>query len=337
MSDGVGPQVSRRIGVVHPHAVRRVLPGVLLVAVIAAAATGISSGLGTISPLLWAMAIGVCVAPWAGRAPALAPGVRFSATQVLRAGIALVGLRVSLSDLASIGLQGLIVVIGALGATFAVTLWAGRRLGVSPGLTMLIATGTAICGASAIAAISSVIEAEEEEVAYAVATVTILGTIAMVALPPLCSVLGLGDRESGLWIGASVHEVAQVAAAGAAVSAFALALATAVKMARVVLLAPLVAVVGYRRPGVKGRRVTVPWFVVGFIVFVCIRSAADLSPTTLRTVGDVSTTLLAAGLGALGLGIQLGPLRAEGVRPLLLGITAGLTASGSALLLTVIA
>jgi uncharacterized integral membrane protein (TIGR00698 family) len=317
-------------------AAARVGPGLLVVAVLVAAAAGLSAVVPAVSPLLSVMALGAAIAPRVGRHEATAAGVRLAATRLLRGGVALVGLRVSASDLVSIGLPGLAVAGGTIAATLLVTLRLGGLLRVSRPLTLLIATGSGICGASAIAAMSSVVDAPDEDVAYSVATVTVLGTAAMVALPSLARLLGLSDAQAGLWIGGSIHEVAQVAAAGAAVSGSALAVAALVKMARVVLLAPVVAVAGAVGPRRTRRRIAPPGFVVAFLALVALRSVLDLPGGMLDAAGEASTLLLGAGLAALGLGLRPGPLRAAGGRPLVLGVAAAGTASATALALTML-
>jgi uncharacterized integral membrane protein (TIGR00698 family) len=185
---------------------------------------------------------------------------------------------------------------------------------------LLIATGTGICGASAIVAMESVSEASREEAAFALATITALGTVAMVGAPLLRTPLGLGSTDFGIWSGASIQEVAQVVGATAGVSAVALKIGTLVKLARVALLAPLV--FGYavskgrsRPPGTP----LVPLFVVGFLVLAGVRTTGILSARVVADLARIDVLLLAAGMAGLGLGLELARLRGLGVRPLLLG------------------
>lgn len=307
-----------------------VAPGLAAVAALVVCALLAAHALPAVSPLLWAVAFGIAAAPLVSGRSSAAAGVRLSSTWLLRAGVALIGLRVSAADLAAIGLHGVVVAVGAIAATMLLTIWLGRALGVPGPLGLLIATGSAICGASAIVAMSAAVDAEEEDVGYAMATITLFGSLAMLALPPLAGVLGLTDDQAGMWIGASVHEVAQVAAAGAAVSASALAIATLVKLARVVMLAPTVAAVavGGSRPGGLAR---VPGFVLAFLLFVALRSLVDLPRELLDGALHLSTALLAAGLVALGLGVRLAPLRRAGLRPLALALAAAVIAATVAL------
>jgi uncharacterized integral membrane protein (TIGR00698 family) len=316
------------------------VPGLAVVAALVLAGLLLAGVLPVAGPLLWAMGLGILAAPLVRRLPAARPGVRLAAGPLLRAGVALLGLRVSLGELATIGPRGLGLAATVIAVTMLGTTWLGRRLRVPAGLALLIATGSAICGASAIAAMNAVARAREEDVGYAVATVTLFGTVAIAALPAAAHVLGLTPEQAGLWAGASIHEVAQVAAAGAAISPLALKVATLTKLARVVLLAPSVALVAARRGGSAGdggrgagagARVRVPAFVLAFLALVAARSLLPLPAGAIDAATLVSTTLLASGLAALGLGVHVAALRRSGLRPLALGLAAWLLAAATGL------
>ncbi|NDE87649.1 MAG: putative sulfate exporter family transporter, partial [Gammaproteobacteria bacterium] len=171
-------------------------------------------GISRISPLMLAILLGMLVRNLLGRPEIARAGIALCLRAPLRTGIVLLGLQVTLAEILGIGFAGLAILTFALLGTFFFTLWLGERLGVRSGLTMLIATGTGICGASAIVAANTVVRDTEEAVAYALATVTLFGTIAMFSYPVLGGMLPLDARAYGLWTGASVHEVAQVVAAG---------------------------------------------------------------------------------------------------------------------------
>lgn len=313
----------------------RAVPGLAAVALIVAAGFGCNRVAPSVSPLLWAMGFGVLAAPLVRSRPTTRVGVQRAATHLLRAGVALLGLRISLGELAQVGASGVAVAGGTVAATMLLTTWLGRRLGVGDNLSLLIATGSAICGASAIAAMNAVTKAREEDVGYAVATVTLFGTAAMLLLPVLSGPLDLGDADAGIWMGASIHEVAQATAAGAVVSTTALKTATLVKLSRVMMLAAVVAIAGARTPasGTSTLRLQVPGFVVAFLALVILRSVVELPAALLDGAALASTVLLAAGLAALGLRIRVGALRAAGVRPLLLAVGASSIAAASALAL----
>ncbi len=307
------------------------------------AASGLALLVPTVSVVLWAMVLGALAAPLGRRSPAANGAAQAVGRHLLRAGVALLGLRISFGDLAAVGIDGAVIAGTTVVVTMLVTTAAGRRLGVERNLALLIATGTAVCGASAIAAMASAVPTREQDIAYAMATVTLFGTLAMAILPLAGGrLLGLDDRTMGAWLGASIHEVAQVAGAGAAVSVVALQFATLIKLARVVLLAPAVAIAAIARNGTRAGRVgerrppLVPGFVLAFMALVAVRSALPVPADVVAAATLVSTVLLAAGLASLGLQMDIRTLRPAGVRPLALGLCASLCATGVALALVVV-
>jgi uncharacterized integral membrane protein (TIGR00698 family) len=204
-------------------------------------------------------------------------------------------------------------------------MWLGRRMGIRPGTTLLVATGFSICGASAAAAMDAVSDSDEEDLATGVALVTIFGSLAIVLLPLLQHPLGLSDTSFGVWSGASVHEVAQVVATASVAGPAALAVATVVKLTRVVLLAPLIAgysIVRRRKgtPDATGKRPPlVPLFVLGFIAMVALRSSGVLPAAALTAAQTLTTLLLAGALFGLGTSVHLMSLVRTGARPVALG------------------
>lgn len=317
---------------------RTILPGLVVALLVGAACLGLTALVPVLPGLLVAIVLGAA-ARSAGLLPAvLEPGLAWTGRRVLRLGVVLLGLQLSLGDLLGLGLREVLVLLATVAATFAATLWLGPRLGVAPRLTLLVASGFSICGAAAVAAMSPVADADEEEVATAVALVTVYGSLALVAVPLLSGLLGLTDRTAGLWAGMSVHEVAQVVAAAGTVSAAALSVAVVAKLARVVLLAPLVAGVGVVRRRAAGapaagvrRPPLVPLFVVGFVLAVVVRTLGLVPDAVLPAVKPVTTLALAAAMTALGTQIHLGRLVRTGGRPLLLGAAATLVAGSVSL------
>ncbi|QZN87288.1 putative sulfate exporter family transporter [Cellulomonas sp. C5510] len=313
-------------------------PGIAAAVAVAALCVGLTTVVPVLPGLLVAIALGA-VARSAGAVPAsLEPGLAWTSRRLLRAGVVLLGLQLSLGDLLGLGAREVAVLLVTVAATFSATLWLGPRLGVGRALTLLVATGFSICGAAAVAGMSPVADADEEDVATAVALVTVYGSLAIVALPLLAGVLGLTDRTAGLWAGMSVHEVAQVVAAAGTVSAAALAVAVVAKLARVLLLAPLVAGVGVvrRRAGGAvagpGRRAPlVPLFVAGFVVAVLVRSAGLVPDAVLPAVKPVTTLALGAAMTALGTQIHVGRLVRTGGRPLALGAASTVVAAAVSL------
>lgn len=310
--------------------------GLLTVGLIVAAGFACSRVVPSVGPALWAVAFGMLLAPLARSRPANSAGVRVAATHLLRSGVALLGLSISLGELAEVGLSGIAAAMATVVSTMALTVWLGRRLGVDGGLAILIAAGTAICGASAIIAVNVATRARDEHIGYAVATVTMFGTAAMLLLPWLSGLIGLSEHEAGMWAGASVHEVAQAAAAGAVISGSALKVATLVKLSRVVMLAAVVAAVSARSGDGTSAKPRIPGFVIGFVALVIVRSVVPLPGEVLQAAALTSSVLLAAGLAALGLGMRVSALRGAGSRPLLLGLAASGVAAISALSVLVV-
>jgi uncharacterized integral membrane protein (TIGR00698 family) len=298
--------------------------------------TGYIPGL---SALLVAIVIGAIVGNLRIVRPAAAGSISWGSKKFLRLGIVLLGFKLSLSSLAEIGIQGVAALLITVTVTFLLTVAIGRALGVSRITRMLVATGFSICGASAVAAMSSIVDPRgesEEDTAQAIALVTIYGTIAMFLLPALVPLLGLSDLQAGIWIGASVHEVAQVVAAGGIVSASALALATVAKLGRVVLLAPLIAIVGaaeHRRfaDTTAKRPPLLPLFVAGFLAAVLIRTFIPLPDALLTVIEFAANLLLATAMLGLGFGVDLRKMIATGWRPLILGGVSTVVAAGTAL------
>ncbi|WP_454622279.1 YeiH family protein [Bradyrhizobium cenepequi] len=305
-------------------------PGVALAAAIAALAylTRHIPGMATFSPMILAIVIGMLVHNLVGTPSVARPGIAFSLRHLLRLAIVLLGFQLTLAEVADLGAKGMLVVAGTLIATFAFTVAAGRMLGVDRKLSELIAAGTSICGASAIVATNSVTEAHDEDVAYAIACVTLFGSIAMFGYPLLSRLLHLNSAAYGLWSGASIHEIAQVVAASFQGGQRAGEIGTVAKLARVMLLAPVVVALSLKvrlsaiRASTKSVRPPLPWFAFGFIALVGVNSALAMPATAKNVIATLTTFLLSTALAAMGLETDLSRLRARGFRPAMLGALA---------------
>ena len=311
-----------------------VVPGLLVAAAGAVVALATAHLIPGASPLLVAIVLGVIVANVglpAAASGVLEPGLGVASKRLLRVGVALLGLQLAVSDLVVLGwgtaLVAATVVIAGIGGSLAF----GKWLGVGWTQRLLIACGFSICGAAAAAAVDGVIDSRKRELVTTVALVVVFGT-AMIPLVPLAAELfGLSPRAAGLWAGAAIHEVAQVVATGTALDVAAggvLAAAVTVKLARVALLAPVVAIVGVvaRRRG-DGRRdehtpPIVPVFLLGFLACVALRSTDLLAPVVVDTARTVQTVLLTTAMFALGTGVRREVLRGVGWRPLALAAAA---------------
>jgi uncharacterized integral membrane protein (TIGR00698 family) len=305
---------------------RRLGPGLGAAGLAVAAAFGLNRLLPTVSPLTIAVVLGAILGNTDIDLAVLRPGLSFAAKRLLRGGIVLLGLRLAIPDVLHLGARGLAVVVVVVAVTFFGTQWLGRRMGLSRGTSLLVATGFSICGASAVAAMDGVTKNKEEEVVTAIALVTMFGSLAIVVLPLLKGPLGLSDVAFGSWTGASVHDVAQTVATASVVGSAALAPAVIVKLTRVVLLAPIVAGMSLwqRRtasvPQGGKRPPIVPLFVLGFLTMVGLRSTGVLPAGVLDGVQTAETLLLAAALFGLGSSVRLRTLFRTGGRAALLGL-----------------
>jgi uncharacterized integral membrane protein (TIGR00698 family) len=263
------------------------------------------------------------------------PGLSYAGKRLMRIGIVLLGLKLSLDDVLGLGWATVAMVLGVVAATFLGTWWLGRRIGLPGDQPLLIAAGYAICGASAIGAVSDATDSDERDAAVSVALVTLCGTLAIAVLPLLQQPLGLSDAEFGRWVGASVHDVGQVVATAQTAGSGALGEAVLVKLMRVALLAPLVAAVALsvrrsRRAGttVQKRLPIVPLFVVGFLAMVALRSTGLLPSTAIDAAQHAQEVLLAAALFGLGSAVDLPTLTRTGGRVAALGLCAWVVVAG---------
>lgn len=312
----------------------RLLPGLGLTGAIALTATLLHKlpVVSNFSPMILAILIGTVFHNVVGTPAVAKPGVVFSMKRILRLAIILLGLQLTAAQVAAVGFGGVAIIAAGLVCTFGFTVLMGRVLKVDPKLAELIAAGTSICGASAVICTNTVTEAKDEDVVYAVACVTVFGSLAMFLYPLLPGVLNLDAHAYGLWTGASIHEIAQVVAAAFQDGQQAGQFGTVAKLTRVMMLAPMVislGVIAARRasksaPAEKRKAPPLPWFVLGFIALVALNSLFPL-PVSLKPAAVATTTfLLSMALAAMGLETDVRKLRAKGLRPLLLGACAWL-------------
>jgi uncharacterized integral membrane protein (TIGR00698 family) len=308
------------------------VPGVLLTGGIAATAflAHRTPGVSALSPLILSIVIGAGLHNVVGTPAWAKPGVTFSLRRVLRLGVILLGLQLTAGQVVEVGAGGLFIIAATLITTFMFTTWLGRTMGVERKLTQLIAAGTSICGASAVIATNTVTEGSDEDVAYAIACVTIFGSIAMLGYPMLPGLLHLDAHGFGLWTGASIHEIAQVVAAAFQDGQAAGEFGTIAKLSRVTLLAPVVITLGVlavRRGGAASqpaKQPPIPWFVLGFIALIAVNSMIAIPAAAKAWTAGMTTFLLSMSLAAMGLETDFAKLRAKGAKPLMLGAAASL-------------
>ncbi|WP_413776870.1 YeiH family protein [Mesorhizobium sp. AR07] len=305
-----------------------VVPGIVLVAMISGVAFSARnvSGFALFSPMILAVVAGMIYSNVLGMPAHAKAGIAFSQRRLLRFAIVLLGFQLTLGQVVSIGAGGVGIVALTLGATFVFTITLGRLIGVDAKLAQLIAAGTSICGASAIVATNIVTDARDEDVTYAVASITLFGTIAMLGFPLLAPVLGLDQHAFGLWAGASIHEVAQVIGAGFQNGTQSGEIATVAKLTRVAMLAPMVIALGLmarrKNSDQSAARPPMPWFVAAFVAVVALNSLVAVPPEVKSAMALATTIMLTMGLAAMGLQADISQLRSRGLRPLALAFSA---------------
>lgn len=333
------------------HACANTLNGLWLVLMIALAALYLSqlsifAQLG-ISPLLVGIALGMFYGnTLRSQVPeAWEPGIVFSTKHLLRLAIVLYGFRVTFQQITAIGMPGLLVDAVVLASTLFLGTWAGVRLfRLDKETSVLCAAGSAICGAAAVLATEPVVRAESHKAAIAVATVVLFGTLGMFLFPLLYSLnLPITEQQAGIFLGATVHEVAQVVAAGNAISPETATTAVIVKMTRVMMLAPVLILLGIwwsRRSAMPDdndttqgmAKITIPWFAIGFIAVAGFNSLHLLPSQLVGAINDFDTLLLTIAMTALGMETNMSKLKGVGMKPFYLAalLFVWLTVSGAA-------
>ncbi|HYX04129.1 MAG TPA: putative sulfate exporter family transporter [Reyranella sp.] len=313
---------------------RALLPGVLVSAVLAIAAAFLSQHYGA-PVMLLALLLGMAM-NFLATDGACGRGIDFTARTVLRLGVALLGLRITLSQIAALGWQPVALVLLSVGLTIAAAILAARLLGFRVGFGVLSGGATAICGASAALTIAAALPnhpLKQRATLFVVLGVSALSTFAMIAYPMLAQAIGLDGRQAGIFLGATIHDVAQVVGAGYGMSTETGDIATFVKLLRVAMLLPVIAItaVSYRKSGADAggaRLPLLPGFAVGFAVLVALNSM-DVIPSAVAAWGsEVSRWCLVAAVAALGTKTRLRELATIGFKPvaLLVGETAFLAA-----------
>lgn len=333
---------------------RPALPGLYLVVAVAVVARYLhdlipSPGMArAVSEVFIAVLLGLHVRNAIRLSTRFAAGIRFALQRVLRLGIILLGLRLSLQDVVNTGVSALLLILACVAFALGLAYLLGRLLRIPPRLAALIGVGTAICGNSAIIATAPVIEAHDEDVSYAVATITFFGTLAVILYPAIGYFAGMSDRLFGLWAGTAILDTSQVVAAGAAFSDAARDIATVVKLVRNTLMAPLILVIGIvysrathaRDAAVKltpGK--IVPWFVIGFLLMTVLRTVLNQlgflpmdvnhpgallgQAAFLKAVDEAAKFAILMALAAIGLSTDADSVRRTGPKPVLFGFAIG--------------
>jgi uncharacterized integral membrane protein (TIGR00698 family) len=311
--------------------IRSILPGLLFAIALALVATGLGKLLPIIGGPVFGIVLGIVIGALCGKPRNAAAGLGFASKQILQWAIIALGGGLSLTQVYRTGLSSLYVMIFTLSAAFIIAYGLGRLLKIPVKMTSLIGMGTAICGGSAIAAISPIIEAEDQEIAYAISTVFIFNVVAVLIFPPLGHLLGFSDRAFGLWTGTAVNDTSSVVAAGYAFSNAAGAYATIVKLTRSTMIIPIslifAVIVSLRKKREAGGRDNVhysfakvfPWFILGFLAASLFNTIGIIDGRMKIFLPELGKFLIVIALSAIGLNSDLQKMLKTGFRPVFLG------------------
>lgn len=314
---------------------KRILPGLLLSACVAAIAMLLSSLIpgDIIGATVMALLVGMALNPLLNRNEQFSAGVNFAGKIVLRIGIILMGVNLNFSEVLSVGKYSLFVMIFTMATAFGAGNLIGRLFGVNWKLTNLLSVSTAICGGSAVAAVGPVIKAKDEDIAYAISSTFIFDILTVVAIPWIGFALGMSDMGYGLWVGTAVNDTSSVVAAGYAFSDFAGNTAVIVKLTRTLFIVPYVLLfsviterleakseAGHGRTSINFRKIF-PYFIVLFLVVVALRSTGIIPGALIPALSKTSKLCMIVALSAIGLKTSFRDIKNIGFKPMILGLT----------------
>jgi uncharacterized integral membrane protein (TIGR00698 family) len=304
--------------------VQELIPGFIVSLIVAAAASFLSEHYGA-PVMLFALLLGMAVNFLAGEGKCKL-GIEFTSRTVLRIGVALLGMRITLEQIAALGWKPAALVVISVVVTILVSMVAARAMGFQRLFGMLTGGATAICGASAALALAASFPhhpQKERATLFTVIGVSALSTLAMILYPMIANWLELDPQAAGVFLGATIHDVAQVVGAGYSLSTETGDTATVVKLMRVAMLLPVIvcAAMISRSQGVDptGKRPPLlPWFAVGFLMLACVNSTGWIAPAVQGFTNELSRWCLVIAISALGMKTQLRELAAVGIKPILL-------------------
>ena len=319
----------------HHRGIKHFIPGLALTAVITGAAVWIGNipavagvGMSALTlAILFGMVIGNTIYPklW----QSCDGGVLFAKQHLLRLGIILYGFRLTFSQIADVGVSGIVIDALTLCSTFMMACWLGQKVfGLDKHTSWLIGAGSSICGAAAVLATEPVVKAEASKVTVAVATVVIFGTLAIFIYPAMYPLLAhwFSPEAYGIYIGSTIHEVAQVVAAGHAVTPETENAAVIAKMLRVMMLAPFLLFMAARvkqlapAGATEKSKITIPWFAIMFIVVTIFNSFHLLPNSMVQMLITLDTIMLAMAMAALGVTTHVSALKKAGAKPLMMAL-----------------
>jgi uncharacterized integral membrane protein (TIGR00698 family) len=304
--------------------VRELAPGIAVSAMAAAAASFLSEHYGA-PVMLFALLLGLALNFLSGDGQCK-PGIEFTARTVLRLGVALLGLRLTLAQMAALGWKPVVMVVVIVTVTILLSVVVARLLGFNRLFGLLTGGATAICGASAALALAAALPAhpqKEKATLFTVIGVSALSTLAMIVYPMICQWLDLSPQQAGVFLGGTIHDVAQVVGAGYSMSRETGDAATVVKLMRVAMLLPVILcatlVTRAQNAGTGGTRPPLlPGFAVGFLLLACVNSTGWVPAAVQQFGNDASRWALTIAISALGMKTQLKELATVGIKPIAL-------------------
>ncbi len=332
-----------------------ILPGLAVAAGIAAVATLVGHRFPILGSAMPAIVIGVLIAVLRGKRDSWTPGLRFASKMVLQVAVVILGTQLSLREVAEVGVESFPVMISTLAVCLFAAWLLGRAMRIDRDLNVLIGVGTAICGASAIAAVSPVVKARNEAIAYAISTIFLFNVLAVLIFPPLGHALGLTQHEFGLFAGTAVNDTSSVVATAGIYGSTALGFAVVVKLVRTLMIIPIslgLAAVEARKQarevdtslggeGASGESAAgksggkgsdkkngvslvgalglIPWFLIGFLIASVLRSVGLVPDPAQAPLASIAMFFIATAMAAIGLSTDVVGFRRAGIRPLLLG------------------
>lgn len=302
---------------------QRAWPGLAVAAIVAIAAMFLSEHYGG-PVMLFALLLGMALNFLSQEGRCVA-GIQVAASHILRIGVALLGVRITVAQVAGLGTGTVVLVVAAVVLTIVAGIVCARLLKLPRDFGILTGGAVAICGASAALAVSSVLprhEHSDRDLSFAVIGVTTLSTVAMIAYPILCGALGLDHRMAGIFLGGTIHDVAQVVGAGYSISREAGDTSTIVKLLRVAMLLPVVFALSLLthlgQPGNSKKTPLLPWFAVAFAALVAINSAVGIPEAVQTAASNVSRICLVMAIAAIGMKTSLKDMAVMGLRPVAL-------------------
>lgn len=327
-----------------PH-VEALMPGLMLTAAISALALHTGAKLTYVTPLIAAMGIGMLLRNAFIIPPAYKAGIFFSMRQILRFAVALLGIRITFDKIIGLGWEGLAIALVPLFLTMIFTVLLGRLLKVSQASSLLIGTGTSICGASAVLTAGAITRSRDEDIIVAISSITVFGTISMLSYPFMfkSGLVPLTEIQYGQWAGASIHEVAQVVTAAFGGGERSGEIGILIKLTRVAALIPVALILSYlvNRGVIKHgdaheeKSITFPFFLLGFLGMVVLNSLQFFTPKAVRWIEFFDMFLLTMAMAGMGLETDFRQLMKVGYRPLFLSIFATVFISGVSLVLVI--